>query len=1004
MKAVELMAGLFTRQSNAGPFGGTTQTISLSQGDIVGIAVAGGFVIFGVLTLMLMHVARKHHRRKYVRRPLDLDTDTEVTQDVRSIMPAEMVSTRSINKPFITTDKINSAAGRREVAKREPMSSRTNLVPPSYHITGLRDSWPLVSMNQSPEVPMTLDGRLLEPNSPEAAYYAAATTTLLRPPEQVHSRVSGLNTNMRPSQSAQLSVFTDKRRSFGRRSVSENQLTSILRSTSQRLRDVRRRPVSRALSILSQGSGQPPEEKLPSPPKNTHGDSREVLVTLDQTEDYAESVKSSVLDMFSRTPSPARKVSRNAGSGKRQGRAPPVVDVSDDDSMYGANTPDIVIPAALTSPSKSKVRMEQRLKMRISSAESPVSIKIREDNRTSNSAFGGRDIFGNSQTAGQARLNDDPFVSKESSRRPLNDKSSYNEDKYCSSHGKAAFGQDSSLRSESPILPLKVLSGNISHPNNAFPGDKLLMNPFSWTNDTQLVVKKSPSPQKPAISRLRGHQRSKTIRLSGLLTQNVESVVEESENELYPKFEVAPTTIRLVDSVPDLSAKATPGSPTSDYSRIRTSRPPSVARFSTFLGASADSTQNGLSSSLVKTEEHTPATHSTTMSFYNLYSSQDAPGVTPSALPTSPPRSLKEKNVRHGRDPSISGSRSPGNASFTFPAPSVPVLEMPLHGPTVLKSSNEPLSPFDGPVSGDRPLFTIAPPSISRVHGPRSPPRSISRDSMQYSIVLLRRMNSDVSFVSDAGSPGDEGSPTLPALRGGGISPTKKGGKKPSNCYLSMGRHVRTSSHLSSPSRRFEHFEQQGRERKQESSHQKISSTKRTTADMESSPDRDFYDPPKVNTFEEIDMSNGLKIRGLKLPVRDCNGSPVRTALTGDGIGRWSDAMPQPPPEKRAVRSSRESTMQMPQAATPTKWGAGWERVLERPSPDAMRDKGSPTKTQRPANGRRPRKGSRIDVLRGWEHGEPEKRESLGLYDENGFLKSSPERRMKEGGSMENMI
>jgi len=65
--------------------------------------------------------------------------------------------------------------------------------------------------------------------------------------------------------------------------------------------------------------------------------------------------------------------------------------------------------------------------------------------------------------------------------------------------------------------------------------------------------------------------------------------------------------------------------------------------------------------------------------------------------------------------------------------------------------------------------------SASVIRGPREQRRPLPRDSVQDSVGLLRRMNSSVSTLSAHESIASEGSPTLPAYRGGscGVSPTK---------------------------------------------------------------------------------------------------------------------------------------------------------------------------------------------------------------------------------------
>jgi len=151
---------------------------------------------------------------------------------------------------------------------------------PQAQITGLRDSWPLASWSTMPAFPRSSTDLSTANPMRNAKLYRMPSASSSAPyhvgPQPTYSRSGKFDRNStgnepQSSHSAQSSVSSSRASPTYRRSISDNHLTSILRSTSQRLREARRRPMSRALSVLSQASGNPPPRKAPSPPKTING-------------------------------------------------------------------------------------------------------------------------------------------------------------------------------------------------------------------------------------------------------------------------------------------------------------------------------------------------------------------------------------------------------------------------------------------------------------------------------------------------------------------------------------------------------------------------------------------------------------------------------------------------------------------------------------------------------------------------------------------------------------
>jgi hypothetical protein len=838
----------------------------LPLGAILGFAAGGGVLLFGALTFTLMYCARIKYRKQNGERMV-LDADDEVTSGIRSTKPEMNIKNDA---------SLSQSGSAKSSVSANWVDSDTRYAPPlvkpkAFQITGLRESWPLASLSTSPTQHQMTGSTLMATPGDDLAkgpvYTPSAANQWSQLPNlAVTKPVRGRpQSPLRGGQSFRISKSPTKRR-YSRKSLSDNQLSSILRSTSQRLRDAQRRTKSSG-SIFSQYSDLTPGDSPPSPPKTQ--ESHEYLLSNRSGDNLSsDCVNSSVLDLFEATTptnSPGRKARRSTGSGRMVGRSPLPSDFSDDDSVFQAQTPEIVSPASLTSPSKRNERSEISRRSCDSSLEleSPISVKLRSESRTSIVAFGGRDIFVHQSTS---LPESDPFISED----PEDSTQNFSAPKKSTAldigqppqaERKVVFGLELPVpfKSESGTpeeggFPLRSVSGNINSPTR--------LSPFQYNHipHLSLEIKTSPNPQRPVIftsqamhkaNRARGHKRSKTVRLSSMQRPLSSYVVpEESELELSPTLNPDLPMLRFESP----ESTSSPGSPTSFYSK-RTSatgstRSPSIGggtpHLSPFMqtaaseGDGSKETQPFMPSPNISANAHSYqisqpwASHAphashisrashvsySTMSFYEYYSSS-TPGQK-LVLQPSPPRSPEEQNkLRQAREFSSTMSSS-GNPKFTesdirnfdYPSPILPGL---LPSTEKLSKSDDkfkdlqfqrrpvPLSFL--PPSTESPRVStqsildrgrpkLAKRAVPRLHGPRSPPRPAHRDSLHASVAALRRMNSEVSTYSRAASVGDDDSPTMEALRGGGGrareregSEGRGGGRR----YLAIDRNVRQS-------------------------------------------------------------------------------------------------------------------------------------------------------------------------------------------------------------------
>ncbi|KAJ8070949.1 hypothetical protein OCU04_001307 [Sclerotinia nivalis] len=419
--------------------------------------------------------------------------------------------------------------------------------------SSIRDSWPLASRVQTTTAPLP---RVQSEKNIRINCVAPPGYVLSEPqrPKRTFSRKSPVKN----SDSVEDITIVDgePRMRHGRhRSNSENQLSSILKSTSQRLRDTHRQSVRRSWNNLGKFPGSPPKQRLPSPPLNKATESREVLLALECSTPDNDSLQEL---QSPRTPSPRKRVPRTAGRAfKNRGRLPTPSGESDD-SLCGIDTPDLVIPAQLTSPSKSGRRLEQRHRMNLSPTKGSASAV-------------------KTHLASKSSLTSDPFFSSVKSAKVTPSTTIYGpQPRYMR---KATFGQEETKEEPENYgdLPLKNISGNhlgplVKEPRH--PPQSSELNPFQWSPKEAMQSRSMSASPNKVISKRKGHKRSNVVRISGLSRPTSVSVVhEESEGDSPSMTTISRPTLRVVEPSPSCTSLA------SRQSSALVPRPPSVSTF-----------------------------------------------------------------------------------------------------------------------------------------------------------------------------------------------------------------------------------------------------------------------------------------------------------------------------------------------------------------------------------------------------------------------------------------
>ncbi|KAG4026628.1 hypothetical protein MFRU_038g00320 [Monilinia fructicola] len=546
------------------PIGSTT----LPLGGIIGIAIGGAIVLIVVGVTAVTYVRRNHRNAIKLRESeVTNNKETRLTSRTNSLpYSLPLFATPYHYLPPRHAPRRRATVVHRGFSDEDDDEEDDNVVRPGTkrssgqkrlfqkQRSSIRDSWPLASRVQMPttSLPHVQSERNIRINCVAPPGYVLSQP---QRPKRSFSRKS----HVKNSDSVEDITIIDgePRINHGRRrSNSENQLSSILKSTSQRLRDTHRQSVRKSWNNLGKFPGSPPKQRLPSPPTNKATESREVLLASGcSTPDHysLQTIQSP------RTPSPGKRVPRTAGRAfQKRGRSPTPSGGSDD-SLCGVDTPDLVIPAQLTSPSKSGRRFDQRHQMNIS--------------HTKNSS----NAFKNNHSS-KIEIASDPFFSSVKSAKAISSATIYGPQPR--HMRKATFGQEETMENSNNHgdLPLKDISGNqlgplVKEPRS--PPQSSEPNPFQWSPKEAMQSRHNSASPNKFLSKRKGHKRSNVVRMSGLSRPTSVSVVhEESEGES-PGITtiISRPTLRVVEPSPSCTSLA------SRQSSLVMPRPPSVSTF-----------------------------------------------------------------------------------------------------------------------------------------------------------------------------------------------------------------------------------------------------------------------------------------------------------------------------------------------------------------------------------------------------------------------------------------
>lgn len=990
------------------------ESTTLSLPAIIGIAVGGAVVFFAIVASLGIVLARRNHRLEMKRMSEDKESrieDADVGKTLKSTRPPEICFSRRLSfNPFLTLEEGDLAP---DWATQDPPMARIKRR--STHLGFLRrsetrDSWPLAS---------DIHMKILHGQTTISQSQVAPPGYVIEDPKvarRSNSRMSKRKSVIIHQEHASIDPdvpATTRLRTFHRRSTSEYQLSTILRSTSQRLKTAHRPSLTRTMSVLGRYPGSPPTERLPTPPGKLTTESREAFIS----KHVSGSIARSNYDSYrTRSLSPPKRSLRRSQPALPRPNSPTPSNNSHD-SLCGTKTPDVVIPIPLSSPSK-YLRGERKSQVQFSLENTKdVSVMVQNDTRPSLGAIGGQDPLEQQKGVHGISLASDPFFSAVKSSKPVMPNTQIQGPRpqpplYMR---KATFCQEETPeRPQSFCSPLKDVLGNVQHAPKNLQAESPMTNPFQWSPQEAMQTRStqtSPIIKRPS-QRPKGHKRSNVIRISVPRPPSSVEVVHEEEDEDSPLSLESPrqSATRILEPTKNRS-------PSPSSSRL-SARPPSSVVFNPTLKIPVASTRSEDSSPTLGLEDiRNCQVYSPTLSVCKYYT--ESGGASEDEFFHG--RSTKQidkttrKSRRHGRNYSADLSLFPTHQSqqarqmqlTSFPPPSLTNSMTPILTPP----SGRPLPSIDFSMSvggvqlhsataAAPPLLTLSTPT--RLSGPRPEPlksfhkrnNSITNDtppariSIQTSITLLRRMNSEVSHYSATSSPSDTSSPTV-NYRGSVSSleqlEERRRSRPSSKHYLTLG-----SSNLVPQEDKIVKAKQRIVEKRD--SHRVYKERwKRRNEEVE----REDVDlTPVQEVGSPATGANALGLVGLRFPTLSREGTngptPPRESLISivlseeftptkglavgvievdasdadlaAGEGRWSGAMSKP--QHEVIR--RESRMEHPSPKTPPKWGLGLgvmglagQRLLDGDKENAE-------------SGGRP--------------------QSLGLYDQEGFLRSSPER------------
>jgi hypothetical protein len=492
--------------------GSEQTTTALSTGAIVGIAIGGSVIIFAALAFFTIRVLRTRSMKKRNRKRRSLSDDNDDVIEIPRVF-AEAYNLRLVKAPtieFRTNPNPNLQISGPNETNVEPL--HPNLVPPlgAFQALTLRDSIPQIRW-VSQQTQSTAQGFwvMYGGNLQQGSYQEIGgfVTHVPVEPRRVLTRSSS-------TQNALARV------SSSRGSVSDAHLSSILRSTSLRLRTK-----SRSTGTLNRVSGEPPAAKAPSPPVDRRTESRERLIEEVDITDIG-SIDSYATDTDCSTPSPLKDEPKRL---KREESSVSLSSLNGKDSLTEAH--ELSAPLQLTSPSK-RARTDNYLGAAEGRRSADNGVQIYEDGQASTCT----ETPQLKRKLVREDSSDDPFVFdsayKFDAESPFTKKLYTMASKQNSQHVKPfVFGTSQAFQ-----YPLRPVSGNGRSPNRASPTKGMEngqedMNMFRWSTMNSIAPLTSPG-KRPRGVKGKGHRRQKTIRLSHLPRPiSVSVVLEEPEPE-----------------------------------------------------------------------------------------------------------------------------------------------------------------------------------------------------------------------------------------------------------------------------------------------------------------------------------------------------------------------------------------------------------------------------------------------------------------------------------------
>lgn len=993
---------------------------SIPLGEIIGLAVGGPAFFAFLVLLIVVYLRRRHRREKAKFKEIDDgELSNENRQHMRSIGTQFCALEEHSLHPALRPKHLSATPSNEwlhdESMMDSPPTIRAHVRKLSrkrlFRISGLRNSWPLAA--SMPTMSQVGGGGYVIPPEPKW-------------PKRTCSRKS--QANILPSEISNMyRLSTDSKdilvkplpARYDRHSVSENQLSTILRSTSQRLKMAHQKSLSRKLTNVNRSSGPPPLDRLETPPKAVTG----VRNRLSQfAPDDVEYVASSIYDTYlNQTPSPTKQEAKGAGQSTLRRRLSLTPSVESFDSLCVGTTSDLMVPVALSSPSKRISRSVQQPELRLSSVSAKDLFTTRQDQCEVSALELKNQGLGENKAASASphrnSLARDPVYSVvQVGKRAMPQNKIIGPRPYYIRQ--TTFGQEataerpSSFVSNSSSSPLHNISGNSQMPHRpdsvgSAPSDPI-SNPFAWK--PQVTIKMRP-PQSPSNtgSRKKGHKRSNVVSISfPSRPLSVCPVPEDPDEDSSPlRFNIPPNAPKRVF---EPAKTPSPRRPSTSGLRLA-SRPPSASSFNPALSISriAEVDRKYLHGSRSHPDLSTQI-YSPTLATSNYYTegrtSEDDffnPKTTQSK-PSSPSQSQQQQIF---------------NMTQAFPHPehkelfSFPPLKLDVSAdagtsrrqsdatttPTTVLSPVQPALLNSPQCLPGQPILTQYSSTPPHLNGPRSEPpkRMTVRDSMlQQSICMLRRMNSEVSRCSTISNDDEEGrdlswSPVKMSPDGRNWGRRFDRRSHGTKAYLTMG--------MGGESRRRSKIGSQRSSKSEKIAQTHMIEEKEEEDDSTTEPQRAGLAKGDAGTFfrpaDQVKSEEGVE-QTLKFPTTTSVGATDRLenqtttikdstptkseksespSAAGAAAGnRWSDATPSP-----SIRvNRRESQLLQPSPKISLSWE--WKKLND--------DKDE-------VNGAEEMKENVFDespVKKGnaqW-NSNFDKYNSLGLYDSDGFLLSTP--------------